>query len=87
MQLYLLRKNELRMTSLPTRVNGQYSVEYTADNGCVLPLIRINARNNKWIIAENSNIQISGSGRNKAGDFFEYELTENTLYYLRKDNK
>ncbi len=87
LQLYLLRKSELRMTILPSRVSGQYSVDYTADNGAVLPLVRINAKENKWFVVENKTVQISGSHKNVSGEYCEFELKENTLFYLRKDNK
>lgn len=86
MQLYLLRKSELRMTILPSRVSGQYSVDYTAENGSVLPLVRINAKDDKWYIAENKAVQIRDSGRIIQDVWGEYELKENSLYYLRKDN-
>ncbi len=86
LQLYLLRKSELRMTILPSRVSGQYSVDYTADNGAVLPLVRINAKDNKWFVVENKTVQISGSHKSVSGEYCEFELKENTLFYLRKDN-
>lgn len=87
MQLYLLRKSELRMTILPSRVSGQYSIDYTADNGAVLPLVRINAKDDKWYIIENKAVQISGTNKSKYGDYSEFELRENALFYLRKDKK
>ena len=87
MQLYLLRKSELGMTILPARVSGQYSVEYTADNGTVVPLVRINAKDDKWFISENKSVQISGANKIMQDGYGEYELKENSLLYLRKDNK
>ena len=87
MQVYLLRANELRMTILPRRVSGQYSIEYTADNGAVSPLVRINARDEKWYIVENKYVQISGKKKHMNREYAEYELEENALYYLRRDNK
>ena len=85
MQLYLLRKNELRMTILPGRVSGQYSVDYTADNGNVVPLVRVNARDDKWYIAENRFVQISGEKAVERGKYREFEIKENSLYFLNRD--
>lgn len=87
LQLYLLRKNELRMTILPARVSGQYSVEYTTEGGNVMPLVRINARDDKWFIVENKSVQISGSYKVVRDGYGEFELKENSMFYLRKDNK
>ncbi len=75
------------MTILPARVSGQYSVEYTTDNGTVMPLVRINAKDDKWFISENKSVQISGANKAMQDGYGEYELKENSLLYLRKDNK
>ena len=87
MQLYLLRASELRMTILPQRVSGQYSVDFTTDGGNIAQLVRINARDDKWYLMENRSVQISGAGAVTSGEYREFELTANTLYYLRKDNR
>lgn len=85
MQLYLLRKTELRMTILPTKISGQQLINYTDDNGKTVPLVRINAKDEKWYIRENKQVQINGDVK-KAGEYNEYELIENALYFLRINN-
>lgn len=86
MQLYLLRDSELRMAFLPLRVSGQHSVEYTSENGDVKTLLRINAKDGKWIMTEDRHIQISTGGMRKPGQYQEFELHENRIYYLHREN-
>lgn len=86
MQLYLLRQRELRMRSLPAQVSGHFVLEYTDEGGADTVLAHIHARNGKWCLSENSNVQIEGSGA-IPGKFREFELFENSLYYLRTDRR
>lgn len=86
MQIYLLRKSELRMMSLPGRVSGHFVLDYTDDGGNIVPLAHINARGDKWYIAENRGVRIEGSGGTD-GEYREFCLVENALYYLRTEQK
>lgn len=87
MQLYLLRSTELRMMILPQKIGGQHVMQFTSEEGDLRPLFRINARENKWYISENKNVQIRGNGIAVGDTYREFELKENYLYYLRRDNQ
>lgn len=84
MQIYLLRQSELRMMTLPERVSGHFVLDYTDAAGNTVPLVHIDARDDKWYIAENPGVRIEGRGA-AAGEFREFCLVENTLYYLRTE--
>ena len=57
---------------------GSFSIPHGAD----AVLAHIHARNGKWCLNENHNVQIEGSGA-IPGKFREFELFENSLHYLR----
>ena len=86
MQIYLLRQNELRMMMLPRRVSGHFVLDYTDQHGNAVPLVHINARDGGWYICENRNIRIEGDS-GIFGQFRQFRLMENSLYYLRTDSQ
>ncbi len=75
------------MTALPLKVSGQYVLEYTAENGENRTLARINARDGKWYLSENSSLQIAQSSVRENEKYGECELIPNNLYHLRLNQK
>ena len=82
MQIYSMGRNELNVLSLPQKVSGQHTLNYTAENGDMRLLLRINAKDDEWHISETKSLQIRDAkspGESKG----EYILYENAVFYLR----
>ena len=86
MQIYTMSTSELRSLSLPGKVSGQHVMEYTAENGDIHTLLRINAKEEQWYISETSQLEIRDA-QNPDEHKHEYPLYENAIFYLRLKKK
>lgn len=86
MQIYTMSTSELRSLSLPGKVSGQHILEYTAENGDIRTLLRINAKDEQWYIAETSQLEIRDA-QNPDEQKHEYALYENAIFFLRLKKK